>query len=265
MRVLLTALLAVAAVAATAVGAAGQAGTGTVTVVHGVPGLPVDVYVNDQRTLTNFQPGTITDPLQLPAGTYRIAVRPAGADPASPPAISGSAVLNAGDNVSIVAHLTEGGDPTLTVFANNVSALPAGQARVTVRHTAAAAAVDVLVNGQPAIRGLTNPNEATATLAAGTYQVAVAPAGTTSPVIGPLSLTFQDGTAYFVYAIGGADKGGFTALVQTVRVAGPRPGVPAGTGGLLDGGGFPDWGVWLMLAAAGGVLVSGATLARRRG
>ena len=43
--------------------------TGTVTVVHGVPGLTVDVYVNGGLTLPDFAPGTITDPLTLPAFT----------------------------------------------------------------------------------------------------------------------------------------------------------------------------------------------------
>ena len=39
-----------------------------------------------------------------------------------------------------VAHLTEAGQPKLTPFVNDTSAVPAGQARVTVRHTAAAPA-----------------------------------------------------------------------------------------------------------------------------
>lgn len=264
MRALLMALAGLVLAVATVGVAAGQAGTATVTVVHGIPGLPVDVYVNDQRTLTNFQPGTVTDPLHLAPGTYRLAVRPAGADPASQPVLAASATLNTGDNVSIAAHLTQAGDPTLTIFPNDVSPIPAGQGRVVVRHTAAAPAVDVLVNGQPAIRGLANPNEATALLAASTYQVAVAPAGTTSPVIGPVSLPVREGTVTIVYATGSLAKGDLTALVQTISVGGARPGVPGGTAGLLDRGGFPQWGIWLMLAAAGGALVSGATLALRR-
>ena len=33
------------------------AGTATVTIVHGVPGLTVDVYANGQKLLTGFKPG----------------------------------------------------------------------------------------------------------------------------------------------------------------------------------------------------------------
>ena len=57
--------LVVAALPATALA---QSSDGTVTVVHGVPDLTVDVYVNDALTLGDFEYGTVTDPLTLPAG-----------------------------------------------------------------------------------------------------------------------------------------------------------------------------------------------------
>lgn len=43
--------------------------TSTMTVVHGIPDTPVDVYVNGELTLRDFQYETITDPLRLPAGS----------------------------------------------------------------------------------------------------------------------------------------------------------------------------------------------------
>ena len=45
---------------------------GTVYVVHGVPGLTVDVYVNGDLTLPGFEPETIAGPLSLPEGDYNI-------------------------------------------------------------------------------------------------------------------------------------------------------------------------------------------------
>ena len=54
-----------------------------------------------------------------------------------------------GANVTVVAHLTESGKPTLTPYANDVSALPVGKARVIVRHDAAAPEVDVRAGGEP--------------------------------------------------------------------------------------------------------------------
>ena len=54
-------------------------------------------------------------------------------------------------NYTAVAHLTEGGDPTATLFTNDTAPLAAGQGRLTVRHVAAAPAVDVLAGGSPVI------------------------------------------------------------------------------------------------------------------
>ena len=106
--------------------ASAQGATGTVTVIHGIPGLTVDVYVNDKLTLEDFAPDTVTAPLELPAGTYQIAIRPANAAADSAAVLAGSATLPAGANASIVAHLDASGQPRLTVFVNDTSALAAG-------------------------------------------------------------------------------------------------------------------------------------------
>jgi hypothetical protein len=98
--------------------------------------------------------------------------------------------------------LTEDGDPALSAFVNDVSPLASGQARLTVRHTAAAPEVDVLADGDALFTDLANGEEASADVAAGTYEVAVAAAGTTDPVLRPTDLELEAGTAYFVYAIG---------------------------------------------------------------
>jgi len=207
---------------------AGAQSTGTVTVVHGVQGLTVDVYVNGELTLEDFAPKTVTDPLQLPAGNYEIKIFAANSDPATAtPAITGSATLPAGANASIVAHLTAAGAPTLSVFVNDVAPIAAGKARLVVRHAAAAPAVDVLVDGSPALTNLANPNEAKAEVPAGTYAAAVAATGTTTPVIGPANLTLQAGTAYFVYAIGSLQDENLELVIQTIAgLAAPPPAAP---------------------------------------
>ena len=69
----------VAVMAATglAVGLAGPASAASdsmVYVVHGIPGQPVDVYVNGKKTLDTFAPATVAGPLTLPAGTYDVAL-----------------------------------------------------------------------------------------------------------------------------------------------------------------------------------------------
>ena len=201
--------------------AAADSSTGTVTVIHGVPGLTVDVYVNDQLTLNNFAPGTVTDPLTLPAGDYKIDIRPAGAAADSAPAITGSATLEPGANVTIIAHLTADGSPTLSVFANDTSPIAAGKARLVVRHTAAAPAVDILAGGSVLFSNLSNPNQATADVAAGSYDVKIAPTGSTEAVFDAGSVKLDAGTAYFVYAIGSLSDNTFGLVIQTIGNLGP--------------------------------------------
>lgn len=235
---------------------------GTVTVLHGVPGLTVDVYVNGDLTLEDFEPGTITDPLELPAGDYDLAVRAADAEPDSEPAISGATTLPAGANASIIAHLDASGAPTLGVFVNDTSQTAAGEARLGVRHTAAAPAVDIAANGDVVAAGLANPDEAVLDVPADTYSAEVRLAGETDPVLGPADLTLQEGTATYVYAIGSAEEGSLDLLVQTIAGLHAAPaGVPAGDAGLVDDDGMATAAA---LAAIGVLALAGAATRRRR-
>jgi hypothetical protein len=263
MKKLLPAVIA-ALTLAVAGGASAQAQeTGSVTVVHGVPGLTVDVYVNGEPTLRDFAPGTVTDALELPAGSYELAVREAGAAADSEAAISGSADLEAGANVSIVAHLDADGGPTLSVFANDTSQIAAGESRVSVRHTAAAPTVDVLANGEPLIQGLSNPDEQTANVPAGSYSVAVAPAGETDPVLGPADLAVEEGSAYAVYAFGSLEDETLDLIVQPIAAAAPGnpSGVAAGTSGLVSDA-LPLWVAVLLAAGAATLAASTLVLVR---
>jgi hypothetical protein len=74
------------------------------------------------------------------------------------------AEIPGGADISLIAHLNEDGEPALTPFANDVKQVDAGQARIIVRHTAAAPAVEVRAGAKPVFEGLTNPNEAKADL-----------------------------------------------------------------------------------------------------
>ena len=269
----LTALGAAGAVAllplALATPASAQAAGAEVRVLHGIPGTPVDVYVDGERALDDFAPGTTTDDLGLPAGTYQVAVFPAdAADDSGTPVIGPvDLAVPASGNVSAIAHLSADGTPTITPFVNDTSPAAAGSGRVVVRHTAAAPAVDVLVGGSPALTNLTNPNEDSAELPAGTISASVAATGTTDPVIGPADVPVVAGQATIVYAIGSLEDSTLDVLVQTVDLEGGSDapgGVPAGSGGLVDLGGLPT-GVLLATGLGLAVAVSGGTvLARAR-
>lgn len=204
-----------------------------VSVLHGVPGATVDVYANGKALLTNFAPGTLTDPVQLAAGSYDLKVTAAGAGAGGAAVIEANGVnVPAGANITVVAHLSATGTPQLTPFVNDVSAVPAGQARLTVRHTAAAPAVDVRANGQAVFTGLTNPNEKSAVVPAGTVSADVVLAGTSTVAIGPAQLPLKEGANTIVYAWGSAQQNNLKLAVQTISGMHSAPGgVPAGDGG----------------------------------
>ncbi len=207
------------------------AGFALVDVVHGVPGVVVDVYANGLPLLTSFDFEDIASQVLLPAGTYDIAIYAAGADPVvDAPVISAPGVeVPAGANAAVVAHLDEVGAPTASVFINDISEIAADEARVTVRHTAAAPAVDVLADGAVLVPNLANGAGAAADVPAATYGVALNAAGTDTqafPATGELDVELVEGVNTIVYAVGtlGSD---FTVLVSTLT-------------GLGVDGAFPD-------------------------
>jgi Domain of unknown function (DUF4397) len=217
---------------------ASAAGSSQVFVLHGVPGLNVDVYANEKKILSDFKPGSLAGPLTLPEGSYDLAVFKAGDDPSGTPAIKADGVtVPAGANITVVAHLDADGTPVLTPFVNDVSKVAPGQARLTVRHTAAAPAVDIRANGKVAFKALTNPNEVKADLAAGKITADVTLAGTSTVAIGPADLDLAEGSNTIVYAWGSATDKNLKLAVQVIKGLHSAPGgVPSGSGGLLSDG-----------------------------
>ena len=193
------------------------------------------MYVNGELTLDDFAPGDLAGPLELPAGSYEVALTAPDAADASAPILGPATIaLDAGGNYTAVAHLTEAGEPGLNLFTNDISQTAPGQGRLTVRHTAAAPAVDILAGGSPVIENLTNPNEAKLDLPAGTVSAAVALTGTTDPVIGPADVAIEEGVNTIVYAWGSAEDGNLAIAAQTISGLHSNPdGVPSGTAGYL--------------------------------
>ena len=232
----------------------------TISVFHAVPGLTVDVYANGDELIPDFKPGTLTEPQSLPAGSYDLKVFKAGADPKGAPALQKTVDVPAGANATVVAHLSADGEPRLDAFVNDVSKVPADKARLTVRHVAAAPAVDVRAGGQPLFEGLTNPNQDSAVVDAGTVSADVVLAGTDTVAIGPADLDLKEGTSNVVYAWGSAADKDLALKVQTLDGAYASPS--AMQSGLVPG--FNDANAWVAYAAGAGLLAVAGTLAARR-
>ncbi len=264
-KLLATGIVAGAFIAVAAIVPANAAeGDAQLSVLHGIPGMTVDVYVNGELTLDDFTPGTLAGPLSLPAGTYSVAITASDAPDDSNPALGPIDLpLAAGGNYTAVAHLTEDGKPNATLFTNDISMLEAGQGRLTVRHVAAAPAVDVLAGGAAVITDLSNPNEKVLNIPAGTISATVAATGTTAPVIGPADVNVAEGVNTIVYAWGSLADSNLALAIQTIDGLHSNPGsipagsaglvatnAPAGSAGLWIGAGFAG----LLAAAAGGAV-----------
>lgn len=201
----------------------------TAYVVHGINGkdlgldeaLPVDLQVGDTCALKEFKFRDIAGPLSLPAGTYNIQVKLA-ATPACSGAVAISAPglkLDAGANVSIVAHLADAAKatPTATVFANDVT-VEWGRSRAIARHAADFGGVDVLVDGKVALANLTNGEQGTATLKPRKHTVSIAPTGSSTAVF-EKPFFLKPFTVYVAYAVGTPANGTFEVLLQTLPMS----------------------------------------------
>ncbi|MFF9573511.1 DUF4397 domain-containing protein [Streptomyces sp. NPDC014685] len=234
-----------------------------VSVFHGIPGMTVDVYANGDELLSDFKPGTVTDPQSLDSGTYDIQIFAAGKGPDGTPALEKKIEVPEGANATVAAHLSADGKPQLTAFVNDVSKADAGKARLTVRHVAAAPAVDVRAGGQPLFTDLTNPKEDTTTVDAGTVKADVVLAGTDTVAIGPADLNLKEGTSNIVYAWGSAEDKNLALATQTLSGMESMPNAvhAGGSGAAVTPNSSGQWLAWT--AAAGVITVTGVLVARR--
>ena len=191
-------------------------GNGIMNLIHGVPGAVVDVCASGATTgnvfvkITSDFEFTNVDTHELPEGTYDAKVIGAtGDDSCAPAAIPGLEVsgvfLPAGANVSAVAHLTDGGDLTLSVFANEVAGM--GPAVLAAHHTAQAPSVDVWLGRNVrqlavAIEDFTNGDQVTTEILPGPRELALSLPNSDEVVFGPARLQLQPSTTYAVYAVG---------------------------------------------------------------
>jgi len=207
--------------AATSARATNAAATAKISIVHGIPGVPVDIYVNGSELLSNFRFKTVLSEYPLPPGVYHFAIRPAGAKASSKPILSATEVLTAGENATLVAYLSTTGARELKTFVNPTGGIADGNTRVIVRHVADAPAVDVFVGtatsiGERVIKALTNPHQAVLLIPHTTLYVRVFATGTTAaPLIGPTSFTFKADTTTIIYAVGSLAGKTLTVVSQS--------------------------------------------------
>lgn len=236
-------------------------GTARVRVLHASPDAPaVDVYVNGNLTLSSVSFFTASDYLDLPAGTYRVQVTPAGS-PASAAVIDASATIEAGKAYTIAATGPVASiKPTIIV--DDLSAPAGGQAKVRVYHFSPdAPAVDVkLADGTTLLSNLAFPDASDyLEVPAGSYDIQVTPAGGSDVVIDLPQTNLAAGKIYSVFATDVVSN--ITPqLAATDPVAAPSA-APTSLPNTASGDEMP---LGLVLGLALIMLLAGALLARRR-
>jgi hypothetical protein len=273
MRRALLALASLLVMSLFAVPASAQSGA-TVMLLHGIPGTPVDVYVDGEVVIPDFQPAAMQDLSAFAGQTLTdVAVVPAGGALADAVITVPSLDVPASGNYTVVAHVSADGTPTITPFRNDTSAIAAGEGRITIRHLAAAPAVDIVVGSERPFTGLSNPNEVSADLPAGPLPAEIAAAG--GDVLAPVAdllgsePAVTEGANTILYAVGSLEGGTFDLYAQVISGLGSAPSsVDTGNSPISDPAGSTSTGL-LLVAAAGAVAVAAlggrSALARVKG
>ncbi len=230
-----------------------------IMLLHGIPGTNVDVVVDGKVVVPNFAPGKMQDLTSFAGQTLKnVEVRAAGASTVVIGPIAELAIPAKG-NVTVVAHLDADGKPALSPFVNDISATPAGNGRLTVRHAAAAPAVDIVLGDARPFTNLTNGKEGKANLAAGKIEGAkIAPTGA-DPIADVPTVELKAGSNLIVYAVGSLADNTFTFYTQELTGLGGAPAaVPTGD--------QPSNGstTWVMLLGAALLATMSGVLLRRR-
>ncbi|MEJ7582496.1 MAG: DUF4397 domain-containing protein [Acidimicrobiales bacterium] len=248
-----------------------EPGTGQVVVVHGLRGLVADVYVNGKVVLEAFKPERVTDPLTLPAGSYKVEIREAGDPVSAKPLLTATIKLVAGDRLSAVAHLGDDKKPTVSLFRDNVRPVTAGRSRLVLRDTAAAPDFDVLLDGRELARKVSDQGQSESEISAKPYKISLLAKG--KALAPPQDLPLGEGTVNFLYLIGSASDDSLSWISSMVaNVSLPPAAVQTGNSGLAEDSrddSFPVLPVALFVSLALGAgwvlrrpLLAAATTAR---
>jgi uncharacterized protein DUF4397 len=196
-----------------------------VYIVQGLPGRTLDVAVDGKKVVSGVESAKVTDAINVKAGSRKITFSEDGDK-----VLERTFEVTAKSSWDVVVHLPESSadKPAVTVFRNDVSAVPRGKASLVVAHTATVPPADIRVNGDVLFENIGNGESLKLTVPVATYKVAIVPTGETKPVVlGPLELTVKGGAVNRVYAIGDPGKKTMNVAVHVIPTASSGSGQPS--------------------------------------
>ncbi|MCG5431007.1 DUF4397 domain-containing protein [Mycobacterium sp. MYCO198283] len=240
------ALLTISVAPAAATPAAGA--TASVRGAHFSPDTPsVDVYLTSfsggttTLALSDVGYGDVSDYQSLQPGQYTIGMRPAGADPSTPPAITWTLDAKPGGAYTALAI---GMNKSLEgrVLADDLTPPPAGQARVRVVQAAASAPkADIAAAGGPTFATalpFTTTTDYTS-VPAGSWPVTATPSGATQPAA-TATVTLQAGQVNTMVLLDSPQTGlVLRTLPDAVGASAPPSGPVDAGGGAMAGASHP--------------------------
>lgn len=221
----IVARIVMAAVFAATVAAAGlsagpsqAADDAIIYVIQGLPGKSLDIAVDGRTLASDVKTAGVVGPFTVASGSRTLTFSDNGTTVEQK-----KVSLAAGSNSDLVLHfeVSSSADPVVTVFKNDLSAVPKDKAAVSVAHTAAVAPTDIRVDGKVLFANVANGESLYLVVPVGTYAVDIVPTGETAPVVlGPLDLAVKGGSLNRVYAVG-------DPTTKTMNVAAHVIGLPA--------------------------------------
>lgn len=201
--------------------------------VQGLPDRTLDVRIDGRSVAEGVGPAKVAGPFDVSAGTHEVTV-----SDGDEVVVEKMVEVGGDDSRDVVVHLPAPGesDPVMTVYDNDLSAVPADKANLTVAHTATVPPADITVNGKVLFRDIANGEALNLIVPVATYTVAIVPTGDDEPVyLGPVKLTVNGGALNRVYAVGDPEKRTMNVVVHLIDVAksgSKKPKrVDTGTGG----------------------------------
>jgi len=221
-----------------------------IVVVHGVPGLEVDVLVNGAAAITGFKFGDVVK-TTLPAGDYTFGVAATGTTTAI---LEIESSLGAGLSATIAAFLDTNGAPQLRAFVNEN-----GASGIQPFHLANFGAVDILSGTTTVLGPVTNGQTARIDVPGGTTvsAVGVGAAGSGTAALSLGDVTVLQNQLLLVYAIGPNTGASLPTIVTSSTNVGCVSVIPSGTGA------FDILPFALLLVAFGSLLFVAPALAAR--
>ena len=209
-----------------------------IRIIHASPDIGiVDAFVDGQKLLSNFEFGTVTDYVPLPAGTHKLQIALIGKG-VNASLVTQTMTVDEGATYSVAALGTNASGFSFSVFKDN-NLVAGNGAKVRIYHLSPyAGAVNIEAGSETIVQGLSYPQASSyVNVSAGAYTFNLTGAARYAPA--PISTEVKPWTVTSIFAIGPL-KGNTQIRFVSTQIAG-TPGMPQTGSDPTPVNSFPSW------------------------